>query len=72
MNNIGLRIKQLRERKGITQEQLGEAVGVLQSNISMIECGRSRPSWAVAEKLAKFFGITLAELLAGELEPVYA
>lgn len=37
---IGARIKELRERKGITQRQLAEKTGYSQSNIWRIENGK--------------------------------
>ena len=42
--NIGARIRAVRTRKKITQEQLAEAVGVGTSHISHIETGKGTPS----------------------------
>lgn len=38
---LGRRIKELRIRKGLTQEQLAELIGVGERNLSKIECGNN-------------------------------
>lgn len=38
---LGWRIKELRTRKGMTQEKLAEMIGVGERNLSKIECGNN-------------------------------
>lgn len=38
---LGKRIKELRTKRGLTQEKLSEIVGVGQRNLSKIECGKT-------------------------------
>lgn len=38
---LGKRIKELRTKRGLTQEKLSEIVGVEQRNLSKIECGKT-------------------------------
>lgn len=38
---LGRRIKELRTRKGLTQEKLAEMIGVGERNLSKIECGNN-------------------------------
>lgn len=38
---LGRRIKELRTKKGLTQEKLAELVGVGERNLSKIECGNN-------------------------------
>lgn len=38
---LGLKIKELRIKKGMTQEELAEKIGLVERNLSKIECGRS-------------------------------
>ena len=38
---LGRRIKELRESKDLTQEQLAEKIGIGQRNLSKIECGNN-------------------------------
>ena len=42
-NEFGIYLKSLREIKGTTQEQLGEAVGKKKMTISLIENGKNDP-----------------------------
>lgn len=51
---LGRRIKELRKKKGFTQEQFAEMVGVCERNISKIECGRN---FVTAERLSKIMEI---------------
>lgn len=46
-------LKELREKKKLTQEQLAEKVGVTRQAIGMIENGHNQPSVALAKKLGK-------------------
>ncbi len=41
---LGRRIKQLRKRQGLTQDRLGEAVGISSKYLSSIERGRENPT----------------------------
>ena len=52
---ISNNLKTFREQKGLTQEQLGEAVGVSRQTIIAMEKGNYEPSLGLALKLAKFF-----------------
>lgn len=48
-------IKTFREKQGLTQEQLAEAVGVSRQTIIAIEKGNYEPSLGLAFKLTKYF-----------------
>ena len=52
---ISNRIKQFRETKSLTQEQLAEAVSVSRQTINAMEKGNYEPSLGLALKLARFF-----------------
>ena len=47
---------------GLTQEELGRAVGVSRQTIISIEGGRYVPSLPLAIKLARYFGRTTDEI----------
>lgn len=47
---LGKRIKELRNKKGLTQEKLAEMIGVGERNLSKIECGNN---FVTAETLSK-------------------
>lgn len=49
-------IKELREKRGLTQKELGEKVGVSRQAINAIETGKFDPSIWLAYDLARYFG----------------
>lgn len=63
--NLGESVKKLRTDKGMTQEELAEAVGVQTSMIGHIERGMKIPSLAVALKLGDVLGCTVDEMCQG-------
>ena len=68
MNNYvtGITIRQLREKKGITQKDLADILCVSDKTISKWETGRGLPDISLLEPLAASLGVSLTELLAGE------
>ena len=61
---LKLRLKELRARDGITQEQLAEAIGVERSSIGKYEGAQAIiPSVDVLKSLADYFGVTTDFLL---------
>lgn len=61
--SIGENIKSLRESRGLTQAQLGDAVGVSDKAVSTWESGTRMPRTNAVDKLAAFFGIDKRDLL---------
>ena len=60
--NIGQQIAKYRKEKRLTQEQLGEAVGVTGRSVSKWEVGLSSPGVDLIPSIAAALGITLDEL----------
>lgn len=58
---LGLRIKELRKRKGFTQEQVAELIEMEQNTISVIESGRNFPTLVTLEKIAKILDVELSD-----------
>ena len=57
MNNItGKRIKELRQDRNLTQEQLGKEINISQDMISLWETGKLLPTTELVILLAKYFG----------------
>lgn len=52
----------LRTARGVTQEELGDAVGVSRQTIIAVEKGNYTPSVSLAIKLAVFFGVPVEKL----------
>lgn len=63
---IGAFIALNRKKKGLTQEQLGEKLGVSNKTISRWENGNYMPDLSMLLPLSEELGISLNELLAGE------
>ena len=63
---IGAFIADNRKKKGLTQEQLGERLGVSNKTVSRWENGNYMPDLSLLEPLSIELGISLNELLAGE------
>ena len=57
------RLKELREKNNLTQEQLAKKSGVSSRMIQRYEYGTSRPRLDAAEKIAKALSVTTDELL---------
>lgn len=60
--NLGMAVKTLRTKLGITQEALSNRTGVHPTYISDIERGARNPSWATLVKLVRGMDSTMAEL----------
>ena len=58
-------IKALREKKGMTQKQLGDQLLVCDKTISKWETGKGLPDITLLEPLAKALGVSVSELLSG-------
>ena len=63
---IGKFIAELRKVKNMTQEQLGEKLGVSFKTISKWENGRGMPELSTLKPLSEELGISINELLSGE------
>ena len=64
---VGNLIATLRLEKGLSQGELGLMLGVTNKAVSRWEKGRGYPDTALLLKLAEILGITVDELLKGEL-----
>ena len=55
-------MRELRERYGLTQAQLGEKIGVSRQAINAIETSKYDPSIWLAYDLAKFFSMSIEDI----------
>ncbi|WP_222129838.1 helix-turn-helix transcriptional regulator [Nocardioides sp. zg-1228] len=55
-------VREVRLERGLSQAQLGEAMGVSRQTIISIETGRYLPSLPLAVSLARFFDTAVEEL----------
>jgi transcriptional regulator with XRE-family HTH domain len=59
------RIKELRDRKGISQEELAHRAGLSRTGMGFLETGKRWPRLDTLMKVADGLNITLDELLKG-------
>ncbi|MBO5543660.1 MAG: helix-turn-helix transcriptional regulator [Oscillospiraceae bacterium] len=62
------RIEEIRNSRGIRQEDFARLMGVSRQTISSLENGRYNPSIMLAYKIAKFFDMTIEEVFIFEEE----
>ena len=60
--NMQSRVRELRLELGVSQDKLGQAVGVSRQIINSLEAGRYDPSLRLAVSLARFFNTSVEEL----------
>ena len=60
------KLQKLRKEKGLTQEELAKSLFVSRTAISKWELGKGYPNLTSLKDIAKFFGISIDELLSGE------
>lgn len=56
------RLREMRERTGLTQEELAARVGVSRQTIISLEKGKYNPSITLAYSLAKVFSMSIEDL----------
>ena len=59
MSKMGLRIKELREKSGMTQTELANKLGLSKSVISAYEKGIRNPSHKILQMIAEIFGASI-------------
>ncbi len=62
------RIEEIRNMRGMRQEELARLMGVSRQTISSLENGRYNPSILLAYRIAKFFEMTIEEVFIFEEE----
>jgi len=60
------KLQELRKNRGLTQEELAEALYVSRTAVSKWESGRGYPSIDSLKEISKFFSVSIDDLLSGE------
>ena len=63
----GAAIKSLREKKGITQAQLADLLGISSKAVSKWETAKGLPDITLIEPLAKALSVSVMELISGDM-----
>ena len=63
---FGETLKNLRDIKGITQNELGKLLGVSRATIAGYETKNHQPDYEKLETLSRFFDVSIDYLLTGE------
>ena len=66
MQLIGAFLAELRKEKNLTQDELGEQIGVTNKTVSRWENGNYLPPVEMLQILSKFYGVSINEILNGE------
>ena len=56
------KLKDIRQKRNLTVNEVAKAIEITQPALSMIENGHRNPSIQVAFKLANFFGVSIEDL----------
>lgn len=67
---LGEAVRQLREKRGATQEAVARESGITTATLSLIERGQANPTWDTLRKITAALGSSMGELgkLADRLE----
>ena len=60
------KLRELRQRRGLTQEELAEALYVSRTAVSKWESGRGYPNIDSLKELSRFFSVSVDDLLSGD------
>jgi len=60
---VAMRVKEWRDRRGLTQEQLAEKAGISRGYLARLETARQDPKLSTLEKIAKALKVDVAKLL---------
>lgn len=59
---LGKAIRELRDKRGVTQEDLAHEAGVTVGTLSLIERGKSNSAWGTIKRIATALDVTMGEL----------
>ncbi len=59
---LGKAIRQLRQKRGLTQVALGEKAGITGRSLSLIERGHANPTWGTVKSIAEALDVSMGEL----------
>lgn len=68
---LGAAIRELRHKRGLTQEALAHEAEITAGHLSMVERGHANPSWGAVMAIATALDVSISELarLSERLDP---
>lgn len=63
---FGARLREIRSRRGMTQERFAETLGISVDFLSLIERGVNAPSFETIERISKRLRVPVADLFTFE------
>lgn len=66
--SLGSRISVLRNKRGLSQEELAKVLKIGKSTLGMYETDRREPSHEMSSKIASYFDVSLDWLITGEIK----
>ena len=63
---LGRAIRDLRQRKGMSQDQLARAAGMVRPDLSRIESGKHRPTLEILERIASALKVPVADIVVAQ------
>ena len=64
------KLASLRRRRGLSQQEVAQALGITRQTVSNWECGQGAPTIDKARDLALLYGIGLEDLVSDEISVV--
>jgi transcriptional regulator with XRE-family HTH domain len=68
MNYFALRLRELRKKRRLSQEELAKGLGITRGAVGLYEQGRREPDFETLESIADFFNVDIGTLIT---EPVH-
>lgn len=69
MDDVGMRLRQLRQSRGLSQRKLARTAGVSNATVSLIEHGKTDPSMGLLRKILDSLGVSFGEFFAADMRP---
>jgi DNA-binding XRE family transcriptional regulator len=63
---IALKLRALREERGLTQKEAAQLAGVSHWTLLWLESGKRAPYMPTVTKIARAYGVSIEELVEGE------
>ncbi|OMD21288.1 hypothetical protein BJP48_30275 [Paenibacillus odorifer] len=68
MKSFGERLSYLRNKKGLSQEELSKILKIAKSTLGMYEIDKREPNHEMTAKIAEFFDVKVGWLTTGKIE----